>query len=132
MSDFSFDIVSKVEKQALEDAVNQAAREIATRFDFKNSKSSVEQTGEDITIVADDEMKLKNVVDILSETFKLDRASITPEANLYTDLDIDSIDAIDLLVKMQQMTGKRMKPEAFKNARTVQDVVDAIDTLLKV
>lgn len=65
MSDFSFDIVSKVEKQALEDAVNQAAREIATRFDFKNSKSSIEQTGADITIVADDEMKLKNVVDIL-------------------------------------------------------------------
>jgi len=65
MSDFSFDIVSKVEKQALEDAVNQAAREIATRFDFKNSKSSVEQTGADITIIADDEMKLKNVVDIL-------------------------------------------------------------------
>ena len=64
MSDFSFDIVSKVEKQALEDAVNQAAREIATRFDFKNSKSSIEQTGADITIVADDEMKLKNVVDI--------------------------------------------------------------------
>lgn len=65
MSDFSFDIVSKVEKQALEDAVNQAAREIATRFDFKNSKSSIEQTGADVTIVADDEMKLKNVVDIL-------------------------------------------------------------------
>jgi len=65
MSDFSFDIVSKVEKQALEDAVNQAAREIATRFDFKNSKSSVEQTGADITIIADDEMKLRNVVDIL-------------------------------------------------------------------
>ena len=65
MSDFSFDIVSKVEKQALEDAVNQTAREIATRFDFKNSKSSVEQTGADITIIADDEMKLKNVVDIL-------------------------------------------------------------------
>ena len=65
MSDFSFDIVSKVEKQALEDAVNQAAREVATRFDLKNSKSSIEQTGADITIVADDEMKLRNVVDIL-------------------------------------------------------------------
>ncbi|HYK52567.1 MAG TPA: YajQ family cyclic di-GMP-binding protein [Candidatus Eremiobacteraceae bacterium] len=65
MSDFSFDIVSKVEKQALEDAVNQAAREIATRFDFKNSKSSIEQSGEAITIIADDDMKLKNVVDIL-------------------------------------------------------------------
>lgn len=65
MSDFSFDIVSKVDKQSLEDAVNQASREIATRFDFKNSKSSVEQTGADITIIADDDMKLKNVVDIL-------------------------------------------------------------------
>jgi len=65
VSDFSFDVVSKVEKQGLEDAVNQASREIATRFDFKNSKSSIEQSGDDITIVADDEMKLKNVIDIL-------------------------------------------------------------------
>ena len=65
MSEFSFDIVSKVDKQALEDAVNQAAREIATRFDFKNSKSSVELASYTITIVADDEMKLKNVIDIL-------------------------------------------------------------------
>jgi acyl carrier protein len=71
------------------------------------------------------------VVEVLSSTFKLEAARITPQSNLYTDLDIDSIDAIDLLVKMQQMSGKRMKPEAFKNARTVQDVVDAIDALLK-
>ena len=65
MSDFSFDIVSKIEKQSLEDAVNQAQREIATRFDFKNSKSSIEQSGNTITIIADDDMKLKNVIDIL-------------------------------------------------------------------
>jgi uncharacterized protein YajQ (UPF0234 family) len=65
MSEFSFDIVSKVDKQSLEDAVNQAAREIATRFDFKNSKSSIELAAYAITIVADDEMKLKNVIDIL-------------------------------------------------------------------
>jgi hypothetical protein len=65
MSDFSFDVVSKVDKQSLEDAVNQAAREIATRFDFKNSKSSIELAEYSITIVADDEMKLKNVIDIL-------------------------------------------------------------------
>jgi acyl carrier protein len=73
----------------------------------------------------------KTVVEILSQTFKLDPARVKPEADLYTELDIDSIDAIDLLVKLQQMTGKRMKPEAFKAARTVQDVVDAIDTLLR-
>ena len=72
----------------------------------------------------------KNVVEILAETFKLDPAAIKPEANLYTDLDIDSIDAIDLLVKLQKMTGRRMKPEAFKSARTVQDVVNAIESLL--
>src|SRR5579863_7734832 len=65
MSEFSFDIVSKVEKQSLEDAVNQAAREIGTRFDFKNSKSSIELAGSTITIIADDDMKLRNVVDIL-------------------------------------------------------------------
>lgn len=64
MSDFSFDVVSRVEKQSLDDAVNQAAREIATRFDFKNSKSSIELSETTITIVADDEMKRKNVVDI--------------------------------------------------------------------
>ncbi len=66
------------------------------------------------------------VVEILSDTFKLDPAKIRPEANLYTDLDIDSIDAIDLLVKLQRMTGKRIRPEAFKQTRTVQDVVDTI------
>lgn len=72
----------------------------------------------------------ENVVEILSTSFQLDRAAVTPEANLYTELDIDSIDAIDLLVKLQQRTGKRLKPEAFKSARTVQDVVDAIASLV--
>jgi uncharacterized protein YajQ (UPF0234 family) len=64
-SEFSFDIVSRVEKQNLADAVDQAQREIATRFDFRNSKSSIELGEMRITIIADDDMKLKNVVDIL-------------------------------------------------------------------
>lgn len=70
------------------------------------------------------------VVDILNEMFELDKAKITPEANLYTDLDIDSIDAVDLAVKLKQLTGKRLQPEVFKSVRTVQDVVDALDGLL--
>jgi cyclic-di-GMP-binding protein len=65
MSDFSFDIVSRVDRQSLADAVNQAQREIATRFDFKNSKSSLDLSDSTITIVADDDLKLRNVVDIL-------------------------------------------------------------------
>lgn len=70
------------------------------------------------------------VVDVLHEMFELDKAKITPEANLYTDLDIDSIDAVDLAVKLKQLTGKRLQPEVFKSVRTVQDVVNALENLL--
>ena len=70
------------------------------------------------------------VVDILHEMFELDRKKITPEANLYTDLDIDSIDAVDLAVKFKELTGKRLQPEVFKSVRTVQDVVNALAALL--
>ena len=71
------------------------------------------------------------VVNILHEMFELDKARITPQANLYTDLDIDSIDAVDLAVKLKQLTGKRLEPEVFKRVRTVQDVVDALSGLLE-
>jgi acyl carrier protein len=70
------------------------------------------------------------VVNVLHEMFELDRSKITPGANLYTDLDIDSIDAVDLVVKLNQLTGKRLRPDVFKSVRTVQDVVDALAALL--
>jgi acyl carrier protein len=70
------------------------------------------------------------VVDTLHEMFELDKAKITPQANLYTDLDIDSIDAVDLAVKLKQLTGKRLEPEVFKSVRTVQDIVNALEGLL--
>jgi len=71
------------------------------------------------------------VVNILHEMFELDKARITPQSNLYSDLDIDSIDAVDLAVKLKQLTGKRLEPEVFKRVRTVQDVVDALSGLLE-
>ena len=64
-SESSFDVVSRVDQQELENALNQARSEIAGRFDFKNSKTTIENTDKDITIVADDELKLKNVIDIV-------------------------------------------------------------------
>lgn len=70
------------------------------------------------------------VVDTLHEMFDLDKAKITPQSNLYTDLDIDSIDAVDLAVKLKQLTGKRLQPDVFKSVRTVQDIVNALDGLL--
>ncbi|WP_373925153.1 acyl carrier protein [Duganella sp. sic0402] len=66
------------------------------------------------------------VVDLLADMFELDKAQLTAESNLYSDLDIDSIDAVDLAVKLKQLTGKRLQPEVFKTIRTIGDVVDAL------
>jgi acyl carrier protein len=66
------------------------------------------------------------VADLLAEMFELDKAQLTAESNLYSDLDIDSIDAVDLAVKLKQLTGKRLQPEVFKTIRTIGDVVDAL------
>ncbi|NNG21874.1 acyl carrier protein [Massilia sp. ML15P13] len=66
------------------------------------------------------------VADLLAEMFELDRAALSPSSNLYAELDIDSIDAVDLAVKLKQMTGKRLQPEVFKTIRTISDVVDAL------
>jgi acyl carrier protein len=66
------------------------------------------------------------VVDLLAEMFELDKSELTAESNLYADLDIDSIDAVDLAVKLKQLTGKRLQPEVFKTIRTIGDVVNAL------
>lgn len=70
------------------------------------------------------------VTDGLATTFRLDRARIIPQARLYEDLDIDSIDAVDLAARMQRETGARLSPEVFKAVRTVDDLVVALDGLL--
>ena len=63
--EFSFDVVSKTEMQEVNNAIQQAQKELAQRFDFKGSKSSIELTGEEIVLVSDDEGKLRSVKDIL-------------------------------------------------------------------
>ena len=75
------------------------------------------------------EQVYQKVVEILEELFEIDPAAITPEANLYQDLDIDSIDAVDLVVELKKMTGKKIRPEDFKSVRTVQDVVVEVEKL---
>ena len=68
----------------------------------------------------------QRIVAILQETFEIDASRVTPEARLYDDLDIDSIDAVDLIVQLKPWVGKRLNADAFKSVRTVQDVVDAL------
>jgi uncharacterized protein YajQ (UPF0234 family) len=65
----TFDIVSQVDLQEVTNAVNQAVKELKTRFDFKGSRSEISYDGEQITLIGDDEFKLKNVVDILESKF---------------------------------------------------------------
>lgn len=66
---------------------------------------------------------------ILMQLFELDESLLQPEARLYEDLDIDSIDAVDLLVELKRFVGVSIKPEHFKQARTLQDVLNIVAKL---
>ena len=66
----------------------------------------------------------------MEDLFEVPADKVVPEARLYEDLDLDSIDAIDLVVKLQQFTGRRIKPEDYKTVRTVGDVIDRVMVML--
>lgn len=72
----------------------------------------------------------QQLVDILVDDFEVDADDISIDANLYTDLDLDSIDTVDLVIKLQEITGKSVNPETFKAVRTMQHVVDAVYDLV--
>ena len=73
----------------------------------------------------------KEITSILSEMFEIPIDKIKGESKLYEDLDLDSIDAVDLVIRLQELTKKKFDPEAFKSIRTVDDIVDAACNLLK-
>lgn len=73
---------------------------------------------------------LERIRAIFEENFEIEPARVTPQAHLFEDLDLDSIDAVDLAIKLQEMTGRRIKPEEFKSVRTVADVISAVQSLL--
>ena len=73
---------------------------------------------------------LEYLRETLVELFELKPEQITPEAKLYEDLDIDSIDAVDLILKLKDLTGRKIQPQTFKHVRTVGDVIDAIESLM--
>ncbi|CAG67493.1 MULTISPECIES: acyl carrier protein [Acinetobacter] len=65
----------------------------------------------------------------MEDLFEIEPETIQLDSNLYSDLDVDSIDAVDLIVKIKELTGKQVKPEDFKNVRTVHDVVTVIQNM---
>ncbi|AXK62307.1 MULTISPECIES: acyl carrier protein [Burkholderia] len=73
---------------------------------------------------------LERIRAIFHENFAIEPERVTPDTHLFDELDLDSIDAVDLAIKLQEMTGKRIKPEEFKSVRTVGDVIAAVHALL--
>jgi acyl carrier protein len=81
---------------------------------------------EDVT----DAQILEHLRTVLSSNFEIEPERITLQADLFGDLDLDSIDAVDLAIKLQELTGRRVKPQDFKGIRTVGDVVGTVRRLL--
>lgn len=67
---------------------------------------------------------------ILVDDLDISQDKIVGTSNLFTDLDLDSIDAVDIAVRMQRFTNKKLTPEEFKQIKTVDDVVNAVWKLL--
>ena len=68
----------------------------------------------------------QRVLGILVKSFELDPADIRPESRLFEDLDLDSIDAVDMFVELHEVTGRRIDPASARKIRTVQDIVDLV------
>lgn len=69
---------------------------------------------------------LSRVIGVLAQSFSLDRQKIQPTSHLFEELELDSIDAIDLMVGLEEETGIKLSEGELHQIRRVQDVVDAI------
>jgi uncharacterized protein YajQ (UPF0234 family) len=102
MADYSFDIVSRVNMAEVVNAVNQTAKEIETRFDFRGSKSSLalDEKKAEVTLIGDDELKLKNLVDILQT--RLVRRGVSLKALEYGKVEEAAGGTLRQVVKLKQ------------------------------
>ncbi len=96
----SFDVVSNIDAQEVSNAVNQAMKEIQTRFDFKGSKSSIAFDGKELVLISDDEKKLKSVVEILKE--KLIKRKVPLNGLIYGKMEEAAGNTVRQAVQIQQ------------------------------
>lgn len=117
--EFSFDVVSKVDLQEVENAVNQANKEISTRFDFKGSVSRLEfdKKAPSVTLFSDDEGKLKSVVDIIQNKFVKRNVSLKA-------LDFQKLEPAEKATVRQQVKIKQGIPTE-KAKEIVKNIKDA-------
>ena len=115
--DFSFDVVSEVDIQEVDNAVNQAVKELSQRFDFKRSKSKIEFNRNEnvITIIGDDDFKLKGVKDILES--KIVKRKINIKAMQYGTIEPSFEGTIRQTVKIQQGIPQEISKEIVKHIK---------------
>lgn len=73
----------------------------------------------------------QHIQGLMVELFELDADAIVPEAQLYDDLDIDSIDAVNLMIELRPYVGRKLTPKDFQSIRTVQHMIDEIEIVLR-
>ncbi len=114
----SFDIVSEIDLQEVDNAVNQVAKEMSTRFDFRGSKSSVEldKVAKTVKLLADDEMKLKAIQQMLEQRFA--KRQIDPRSLDYGKEEAASGNAIRQVVKLKNGIEKE---DAKKITKLIKD-----------
>ncbi|KZE82219.1 YajQ family cyclic di-GMP-binding protein [Paenibacillus elgii] len=147
-SENSFDIVSKLDLQEMNNAINQAEKEIATRFDFKGSKSSISLEKEELVVVSDDDFKLQNVLDILQSKMakrgislkNLEYGKVEPAAGstvrqrikLKQGVDQDNAKKINVLIRDSKLKVKsQIQGDQIRVTGKSKDDLQQVMTLLR-
>lgn len=119
----SFDIVSEVNLQEIDNAINQATKEIETRFDFRGSASEIKYDGEVITLLSDDDFKLKNVVDILES--KMVKRGVDLKALKYGKVEPAAGNTVRQTVTIQQGIDTAIAKNIVKDVKNSKIKVQA-------
>jgi len=147
-SEYSFDVVSKVDMQEMNNAVQQALKEIETRFDFKGSKSDIKLEDVQLTVLSDSDFKLQSVVDILQSKMikrgvpilNLDYGKIEPASGgtvrqvikLRQGIDQENAKKINVLIRDSKLKIKsQIQGDQLRVTGKSKDDLQAVMSLLK-
>lgn len=113
--DPSFDVVSKVDMQEIDNAVNQTKKEISQRFDFKGSKSEVSVDNDDVKILADDDFRLKSIIDVLQT--RLHKRGISIKNLDYGKVEDASGSMVKQVIKIKQGIDSELAKKIIKDIK---------------
>lgn len=147
-TEHSFDIVSRVDMQEVNNAVQQALKEIGTRFDFKGSKSDIQLEGQTLIVTSDDEYKLKSVIDVLQSKLvkrgvplrNLDYGKVEPAAGgtvrqqirLKQGIDPENAKKINVLIRDSKLKVKsQIQGDQIRVSGKSKDDLQAVIAMLK-